>query len=123
MSGTKNLLNTNALINFLQGDTALKKFSDLQVSFSIITLIEILSFPGITEKDKALCKALTNTLLIIDLKKDDTALIEKTIELRSSLKIKLPDAIIAATAITSNAILVTNDKDFLKVNSLSIKSF
>jgi predicted nucleic acid-binding protein len=45
--------------------------------------------------------------------------IEKTIELKRSQKIKLPDAIIAATALVNNFTLISrNDGDFLKIKEL-----
>lgn len=51
-------------------------------------------------------------------------IIEKKIELRRKVKIKLPDALIAATAIVHNLTLLlsTNDSDFLKVPKLKYKS-
>jgi len=49
----------------------------------------------------------------------DDEIIDKTIDLRKKHKIKLPDAIIAATAIVNNFILIShNIKDFQKINEL-----
>lgn len=46
-------------------------------------------------------------------------IIQKTIELRKTIKIKLPDAIIAATALCNDLILLSdNDSDFGKVPHL-----
>ena len=46
---------------------------------------------------------------------------EKTIEIRKQAKIKLPDAIIAASALVNNAVLVTaNVKDFKMIDGISI---
>ena len=46
---------------------------------------------------------------------------EKTIEIRSYTSIYLPDAVITASALSLDAILVTrNDKDFLHVTGLSV---
>ena len=47
------------------------------------------------------------------------AVVQRTIEVRKTFKIKLPDSIIAATALVHNYTLVAdNDKDFQKVKAL-----
>ena len=47
-------------------------------------------------------------------------IITKTAEMRKNIKIKLPDAVIATTAIINDLILVSdNDKDFGKIPYLS----
>ncbi|WP_394996139.1 type II toxin-antitoxin system VapC family toxin [Emticicia sp.] len=49
----------------------------------------------------------------------DNSIVYKTIELRRLYKIKLPDAIIAATAIVFDFTLISrNDKDFENINGL-----
>ena len=51
----------------------------------------------------------------------DEIIADKTIELRKKYKIKLPDAIIAATAIVYNLILVSlNITDFHKIEGINI---
>ena len=59
--------------------------------------------------DCAQCLPLTDTLA------------EKTIELRTSVNITLPDAVIAASALSLDAILVTrNERDFDQVPNIRI---
>lgn len=49
----------------------------------------------------------------------ETAIIQNTIDIRKNQKLKVPDAIIAATAIVNNLTLISdNDKDFTKVPGL-----
>ncbi len=70
-------------------------------------------FSGKTEKQviEELCKYLP----VINLDKDT---VDKVIEIRQNYKIKLPDAIIAATALINNLELVTaNTADFLKIHN------
>ena len=56
--------------------------------------------------------------LVIELNDD---IVNKTIELRIEYKLKTPDAIIAATALVYNMILITrNLSDFGKVQGLTI---
>ncbi len=46
-------------------------------------------------------------------------IIQETIRIRKSYKLKLPDSLIVATALTNNMILIAdNDKDFLLVPEL-----
>ena len=53
----------------------------------------------------------------------EDSIIKKTIDIRKNHKLKIPDAIIAATAMVNNLILVSdNDKDFLKVPGLKYKN-
>ncbi len=44
-------------------------------------------------------------------------------QIRMAYKLKLPDAIIAATSIANNASLITADKGFDKVKQLTIVGF
>lgn len=51
---------------------------------------------------------------------DDT-IVDKTIEVRSLYKIKLPDAVIAATALQNGLVLVShNAKDFKYIQGLEV---
>lgn len=51
----------------------------------------------------------------------DDAIVDKTIELRSLYKIKLPDAIIAATALGNGLVLVSrNIRDFINIKGLEV---
>lgn len=52
----------------------------------------------------------------------DDAIIAEGIRIRKTVKIKLPDAIIAATAIINDLVLISdNDKDFEKVMPLGLQ--
>jgi tRNA(fMet)-specific endonuclease VapC len=57
---------------------------------------------------------------VFDLQSSNTTLKNKIIEIRNTYRLKLPDAIIAATAIINNAILVTADNDFKRVKELEL---
>jgi predicted nucleic acid-binding protein len=51
----------------------------------------------------------------------DEAIVNKTIEVRSLYKIKLPDAVIAATALQNELVLVSrNTKDFKNIQGLEV---
>jgi predicted nucleic acid-binding protein len=78
-----------------------------------ITEIELLSFPRITEEQEARIKRFLAELEIVLLTEE---IKRKTIEFRRRANIKLPDSIIAATSITTNATLVTRDKKLLNLS-------
>lgn len=49
----------------------------------------------------------------------DAEIIKQTIKIRKKYKLKIPDAIIAATAMVNDFVLISdNDKDFLKIHGL-----
>lgn len=124
MNGIKYLFDTNAIISFLQGNSNLSNFTSLSsIGTSIISIIEFLSFAGITELDKKLLFEFINEIEVYGLNKDNIFLINTITSLRSKFKIKLPDAIISGTAIHKNLILVTNDKDFSKIPNLQTLAF
>ena len=53
----------------------------------------------------------------------DDEVVQKIIELRKALKIKLPDAIVAATAIVNKFILLTrNTSDFKNIKELKVEN-
>ncbi len=84
-----------------------------------VVKIELRSFQGDIVKENTIADLVSNCA-IMELSDE---IIEKTIELRRKAKIKLPDAVIAATAIVHNlTLLSTNDSDFLKVPKLKYKS-
>ena len=80
--------------------------------------MEWLSFSGITESEENNIKSLLldcNEINISDEIK------EKTIEIRKKYKTKLPDAIVAASAIVNNIPLITADKGFNQIKELNLK--
>ncbi len=82
---------------------------------SVITKIEVLGFNTSDETHEFL-KRFFNDSILIEL---DEKVVNKTIDLRRKLKIKTPDAIIAATALTQNFTLLTrNQKDFNAIPEL-----
>lgn len=108
------MLDTNAVIYLLSGRIRMP-LPEGQYSASIITEIELLSFSGLTEKDEQKIK---NLLLAIDRIYLTDSVRDETIRLRRKTKLKLPDAIIVASALIHDAILLTNDKDFSTIDGL-----
>lgn len=116
MSG-RYLLDTNAIINLLNDERADFSFREKKGVYfvSIITEIELLSFKNLTKEDETSIKKLLPEACIINI---DTDIKNKTIELKKKKKIKLPDALICATAVVRRLTLVTDDKDLFNIPTL-----
>jgi predicted nucleic acid-binding protein len=121
--GKRYLIDTNVVRKYLDEDlsatglTLLDTILDASESnISVVTRIELLGFSSNNED------LLNFVVQFIDYSTEynlSEPIIQKTIELRKSIKIKLPDAIIAATALCNDLILLSdNDSDFGKVPHL-----
>jgi predicted nucleic acid-binding protein len=120
--GLNLFLDTNAIIALLQNSKQLLELTSRSsaIYISVISELEFKSFPNLTTKDHQIFEAFVKRVSVINLKHDHYVLKNKIIELRKNHKMKLPDAIIAASAITINASLVTADKGFAKIDSLTL---
>ena len=118
MNGIDFVADTNALIYLLNGNSCMLPFLNKNLAFSVISEMELLSFSGITEAEENNIKALLNDCEEISFLKDVK---EKAIELRKKYKTKLPDAIVAASAIVNNLPLITADKGFNQIQELNLQ--
>jgi predicted nucleic acid-binding protein len=113
----KVVLDTNSIIDLFNDLTPLESFEQAlggtDQLISVITEIELLSFPRITEEQETRIKRFLAELEIIPLSEE---IKRKTIEFRRMANTKLPDSIIAATSIVTSATLVTSDKKLLNVS-------
>ena len=125
MNGSRVLLDTNAIAALLQGNLGLVELlkSAEWIGTSVISEIEFLANPALNEEDKVLFENFINRIETIDLNHLDTVLITLILEVRKKSKIKLPDAIIAATANHHNAKIITSDEGFRKVARLRVIEF
>jgi hypothetical protein len=124
MSGSRLLLDTNAVVRLLRGEGGLEASlrSAQWVGISIISYLEFLSFPQLVAADEALFADFCERVETIGLTLGDAGLVAAAIRVRREAGLKLPDAIIAATALTHNAMLVTADGDFARVAGLRVSS-
>ena len=82
--------------------------------------MEFKSFSNISKQDLALFDEFASGINIIDLLATNKVLKSKIIEMRNQYRLKLPDAIIAASAIVNVIVLITADKGFKKVEELQL---
>ena len=122
--GKEFLLDTNTVIYFLNGsfpepamDFLEKRLNEKGSIISIVTKIELLGWEPPNKDHMAIVESLVRKSTIVPL----TDLIaEKAILIRRTRKIKLPDAVIAASAILDDYTLISrNDKDFKGIANLS----
>lgn len=122
MSGiNKYCFDTNILIGLFSGQLKSDDLEAEEIIISIISEIEYLSFSNLKAQEIDRFNEFKNLAEVIGIHKDSEKLTQKIIQLRKEHRLKTPDAIIAATALVHNAILVTNDKGFSKVKALKIK--
>jgi predicted nucleic acid-binding protein len=86
---------------------------------SVITGIELLSYPLLKMADETEIRAFLNDVTIIDLTE---TIKQSAIAFRRQYRLKLPDVLIVATAHCLNAGLFTNYIKLLNIGELPIKS-
>jgi predicted nucleic acid-binding protein len=97
---------------------ALDLIFDEAIKISVITKIEVLGYNGNTDEETKMIEFLT----FADIIPLNEIIVNRTILLRKSVKIKTPDAIIASTALISDLTLITNNiSDFKRV--IGLKTF
>ena len=117
MSGERLLLDTNAIVCLLRGDQALQERLQQAdwVGISILSAIEFLAFPGLSSNDRAIFEQFAGSIDVVGLDRSEQTLIDRIVNLRAQYRLKLPDAIIAATAVERGAVLITDDQQLQKV--------
>jgi len=112
MSGNKLLLDTNILIYLSKKELNLEDFAKVNdvLYISVITLMEAKGYQYSNKKEEIIIDTLCENRIKVSITDE---VIETVIDLRKKHRIKLPDAIILATAIENNLKLITrNTKDF-----------
>lgn len=106
------IIDTNILIYLSKYLLDPQKILKENPSISIITKIEVLGFNFKNVEEHQLLLGICNDLNIIALTNE---IADSAIEIRKKYRIKLPDAIIYATALVNNTSLITNDIDDFKL--------
>ncbi len=122
--GQRYLIDSNVIIDYTgnrlpeNGSNFVENLFNVDFLVSVVVKIEVLGFDGLPEKVSDL-EAFLSTASVIGLEESIT---QQTILLkRKYRKLKLGDAIIAATAVVNNYVLVTrNIDDFKNIDGLEI---
>ncbi|MCL1993105.1 MAG: type II toxin-antitoxin system VapC family toxin [Spirochaetes bacterium] len=110
----KLLLDTNVIIDFLKRKTLAFDISSLLLEHeclvSVIVKLELLKYPDISVEEEQNIRDFLQFVPVVQL---NEAIEEEAIRISRSTRLKLPDAIIGATAIIYGAEIVTGDPHFL----------
>ena len=114
------LLDTNAVVYLLRGGNALQQRLESAewVGISILSQIEFLAFPNLNENDRRTFQEFSDAVEVVGLGRTERALIDRIVNLRAQHRLKLPDAIIAATAVERDATLITDDRQLRKLSAI-----
>jgi len=107
------LFDTNIIIYLSKRELELDAFvtHESHLYISVITYLEALGFPFRSKQEEQTVRTICNQFETIGL---DDDIVDKVIAIKQNKKVKLPDAIIAATAINTNLYLVTANVDDFK---------
>ena len=111
------LADTNFLINLHEGKPFIEPFIDYVSGISFISEIELLGHKNITKNEENALKQLLKDSYIFNFNDD---IKHQTILLKQKYSIKLPDAIIASTAIVFQIPLITSDKGFKQIEEIDL---
>jgi predicted nucleic acid-binding protein len=118
MNGDRILIDTNTAIYLLNGDSTLARLLDQKnIYISFISQLELLGFPGITAESEKMILEMIDSCVVIDI---NNFIKSEVIRLRRKYSIKLPDSIIAATALYFDLPFLTADNDFVKIEELNL---
>lgn len=122
----KYLWDTNIVIYYLQrllpieAEERMDLIATSPICISVITEIELYCWKTPAPNDLGLIYEFVGDAVVLDLKQEIRF---KTAELRQNFRIKLPDAIIAATALVHDLTLLANNvKDFMVIKGLRMKN-
>jgi predicted nucleic acid-binding protein len=118
MNGIDFLADTNALLYVFTENPCMIPYLDKRFAISVITDIELFSFPNITAEEELSFSAMIDYCYEFPL---DVFIKNRAIQIRRTYGTKLPDAIVAATAIENKLPLVTADKGFKKIKELDLR--
>ena len=120
------LLDSNTVIYYLDESQPLPKMAttfldevvDAQCAISLVTKIEVVGKKSVGLAEENVLRNFCSYAEVLEI---DDSVVEQPVGLRQQYKIKLADALIAATALVNGLTPITrNTKDFLPIAGLSI---
>jgi len=117
MSGNGILLDTNVLIYLSKGQIQTSHLIEDEKEYfvSLLTAMELLSYRFDTKEEETLVREILSLFEIIEVTQPLSPFVT---QLRQTRLLKLPDAIIAATAHYHDLTLITNDRQLLQIDTI-----
>lgn len=112
------LLDTNVAL-YLLGGRLEAPLPTGDYGVSVITEMELLSWPSLTRDEETRLDTFLSHVIVCDL---TPAIRKQAVLLRRDVRLKLPDAIVCATALEYGVELWTNDARLAKVSGLACRS-
>jgi len=106
------LLDTNAIIYLLSGKAIWRPEPDALLMTSIVSHIELLGWAKLSPDEDASIRRFLQRVTTCQITED---ILEPAISLRKLHHLKTIDSIVAATCMREGAVLVTNDRQLLKL--------
>lgn len=118
MNGNSLFIDTNIAIYLLDGDISLAEIlNQKRLYISFITQLELLGYPELSKEQEQKVELMLENSIIIDI---NSKIKREVIKIRNKYTVKLPDSIIAATAIYMGLPLISADKGFNKIEKLNL---
>jgi predicted nucleic acid-binding protein len=108
------VLDTNIILYYLGGRLA-DRLPAGAYAISVISELELLAYPGLDASEEQRVRAFLADIPVTDLTQ---AIKHHAIDLRKRHGLKLPDAIVAGTALALEATLLTNDQRLLALGDI-----
>jgi predicted nucleic acid-binding protein len=112
------LLDTNAVL-YLLGDRLAFPLEPGRYYTSVISEMKLLSYPSLTAEEENRLRSFLQSITVVELTQEVK---KAAVELRRRHTVKLPDAIVAASAVVLGAELLTNDRQLLQITGVQGKS-
>jgi predicted nucleic acid-binding protein len=121
----KFVFDTNAVIALLAGQSRIAQLADEAdwLGISVVTCIEFQATHRLTSNDVSLFNEFVKRVEVIGLSPSEPAYIAEVVRIRKLKNLKLPDAIIVATASINTAVLLTADRRIHQTGLVECKSF
>ncbi len=114
----RRLLDTNTVL-YLLSDRLAEPLAAGEYLASVITEMELLSYPLLEARHE---KQIQKSLSEVEIVSLSNEVKRVAIQLRRAHNLKLPDAIIAATAVVMDAELLTNDRKLQSVSGITARA-